>query len=180
MPAKFVDTSSPVADGILRSTLQHPVSFHASVYHFLVDTVDSTSAGNSTHQAVLAICRQRALSGIRQSLKGSLATGLLPQLEGILVGVASFGYSTVREPRSVDQVSGPRQSPLTRMQNLQIWGRKYRFQNEHTVAMRKLVALRGGLLKLPFALQSLLSLYVDNFLLLSTHISILIQMFEKY
>ena len=161
MPGESTDIVSPVANGILRMTLSTPISFHASVHHYLADKMTLSGAGNSVHQAVLTMCQQRAVSGIRQMLVGNF-TDLLVHLEGTLIGVASLGYSTGRMPSSPIVSAGPRQSRLTSLQNLQIWGRKIRFQNMNADAMRKLVARGGGLVELPAAIQPLLSLYADK------------------
>lgn len=122
----------------------HPASFHAAVWVCAKGMIDRSSTNPSTrkHTRLLDLCHHIAVKSVIQMISDLSDCNYVapPNALGMLCSaMQSLALGTTEDiPRRADP-SGPRQSTLTKLQNLNFWGTAPRWLNYHEEAARTIL-----------------------------------------
>ncbi len=122
----------------------HPASFHAAIWVCLKGMVDKSSMNPSTfkQRRFLDVCHNLAVQSVIQMIselcENNYATPS-DELGMLCSAMQSLALGTTEDLHAHGSRSGPRQSTLTKLQNLHIWGSAPRWLNYHEEAARKIL-----------------------------------------
>jgi hypothetical protein len=122
----------------------HPASFHAAVWVCAKGMVDKSSTNSSAikHRRFLEVCHHIAVKSVNQMISdlGDCNFEIPTNELGMLCSaMQSLALGTTDDVPARAARSGPRQSSLTKLQNLGLWGVAPRWLNYHEEAARKIL-----------------------------------------
>lgn len=122
----------------------HPASFHAAVWVCAKGRIDQSSTNPSTirHSRFLEVCHHIAVKSVIQmisDLGGHNHVNPTNELGILCSAMQSLALGTTEDVPVRAAPTGPRQSTLTKLQNLQLFGVAPRWLNYHEEAARKIL-----------------------------------------
>jgi hypothetical protein len=135
---------SVVAARYVQQMCSHPASFHAAVWVCAKGMVDkgSTNQAATKHRRFLDLCHSIAVKSVIQMISdlGDLNHPIPANELGMLCSaMQSLALGTTDDIPTRATRAGPRQSTLTKLQNLHLWGVAPRWLNYHEEAARRIL-----------------------------------------
>lgn len=135
---------SIVAARYVQKIRSHPASFHAAVWVCAKRMVEKSSTNSSAiqHRQFLDLCHHVAVKSVIQMISdlGDCDYAIPTDELGMLCSaMQSLALGTTEDVPAHAARSGPRQSTLTKLQNLHLWGVAPRWLNYHEEAARKIL-----------------------------------------
>ena len=135
---------SVVAARYVQQMRSHPASFHAAIWVCLKGMVDKPSMSPPTikQRRFLDVCHSLAVRSVVQMISDLGESSYVTptdELGMLCSAMQSLALGTTEDAQAPKLQAGPRQSTLTKLQNLHIWGISPRWLNYHEEAARKIL-----------------------------------------
>jgi hypothetical protein len=136
-----VPSMSVVTAQYVRQLRSHPASFHSAVWVCAKGMIDKTSVNRSTlkQRRILDLCYQISLRSTIEMISSLSDETSKDELGMLCSTMQALALGTTEESPERAARSGPRQSTVTKLQNLHIWGLAPRWLNDHEEAARKIL-----------------------------------------
>lgn len=133
-----------MASQYVQQMRSHPSSFHAAIWVCAKDMIDRSSTNLSVrkHTRLLDLCHSIAVKSVIQMISDLGDPNYIapPNALGMLCSaMQSLALGTTEDVPLRVAPSGPRQSTLTKLQNLNLFGVAPRWLNCHEEAARKIL-----------------------------------------